>query len=178
MNGKKVTAFVAGLTAASLFVAAGCAAKPEPPDSTAEQVIVTVKVKPEQTSQPETSSKPDESEVPKENTFVDEAGEVVEYEDVLTGICTAYTGDPKTAAGAAPEVGVVAVDPGQIPYGTRLYITSEDGSIVYGYAIAADTGDAMVDGDVLCDLYLDSEEECEAFGRQLMQVYLLPDDSE
>lgn len=177
MNGNKRAAAIAGLLAC-LLALTGCGGKTM--DSTAQQVTVIVKGKPAQSSQRSESSRAAESsepEEPKENTFVDESGEVVEYKDMLTGICTAYTGDSQTAVGPAPEVGVVAVDPDVIPYGTRLYITAADGSFVYGYAVAADTGDAMVGGGVLCDLYLDSEEECDDFGRQEMVIYLLPDEA-
>ena len=50
---------------------------------------------------------------------------------------TAYTGGGITATGAPAAVGRVAVNPNVIPYGTKLYIASPDGSIVYGYAIAS-----------------------------------------
>ena len=46
-----------------------------------------------------------------------------------------------------------------IPYGTLLYITSDDGRFVYGYAYAADTGTAMVEGRAFVDLYYESYEE-------------------
>ncbi len=163
MNGKKAL-LAAGLAAAGLLAAAGCGQ--ETPDPTAEQVVVTVK-----TGQQELAGEP------AANTFVDASGEAVAYEDVLTGTCTAYTDNAETATGASPDYGDVAVDPTLIPYGTRLYITAEDGSYVYGYATAVDTGAAMEDGDVLCDLYLDSEEECDDFGRREMLVYLLPDEA-
>ena len=73
---------------------------------------------------------------------------------------------------------MVAVDPYVIPYGTQMYITSADGSYTYVYCVAVDTGGAMLDGSALCDLFMDSEEECEAFGRQDMLIYLLEDEPE
>ena len=60
-----------------------------------------------------------------------------------------------------------------IPYGTRLYICSADGSYVYGYAIAEDTGDACMAGDIVADLYMNSEAECDSFGRQELNIYVL-----
>ena len=67
----------------------------------------------------------------------------------------------------------MAVNPKVIPYGTKLWITSADGKMVYGYAIAADTGGALLNGRVLVDLFMDTNAECKAFGRRNMNVYIL-----
>lgn len=107
------------------------------------------------------------------NTFVDANGNVVQYKSMLSGTCTAYSGGGTTATGVPASVGVVAVNPNQIPYGTKLYITSPDGSIVYGYAVAGDTGGAMMAGHAMVDLYMNSEQECINFGRRTMNVYIL-----
>lgn len=109
---------------------------------------------------------------------LDEAGQPVNYTQVLTGTCTAYTSDrglagTVTSTGRPASVGVVAVDPSIIPYGTELYIVSADGTRVYGYAIAGDTGGAMLSGRALCDLFMDTYEECISFGRREMNVYIL-----
>lgn len=96
------------------------------------------------------------------------------YSMVMVGVCTAYTElDGITATGTLPRIGTVAVNPDVIPYGTRLYICSADGSYVYGYAVAEDTGTACMDGDILVDLYMNSEADCEAFGRQELMIYVL-----
>lgn len=113
-----------------------------------------------------------------ESVVLDEAGLPLNYSRVLTGKCTAYTSDrglagKRTASGRAAAVGVVAVDPREIPYGTELYITSADGSYIYGYAVAGDTGSAMRSGRALCDLYMDTYEQCIAFGRRTMNIYVL-----
>ena len=50
-----------------------------------------------------------------------------------------------------PRLGV-----GVIPYGSLLYITSDDGKFVYGYAYAADTGTALVQGKAFIDLYYET----------------------
>lgn len=105
--------------------------------------------------------------------LVDSNGNVIRYKSVLTGTCTAYSGDGTTATGMKPQVGVVAVNPNQIPYGTRLYIASPDGSYVYGYAVAGDTGGAMMAGQAMCDLYMNTEKECYDFGRRTMCIYIL-----
>lgn len=109
---------------------------------------------------------------------LDANGQPLEYQRVLTGTCTAYTSDrglagTRTSTGRTASVGVVAVDPSVIPYGTELYIVSADGSYVYGYAVAGDTGGAMLSGHALCDLFMNTYEECIAFGRRQMNVYIL-----
>lgn len=77
------------------------------------------------------------------------------YTRVISGKTTAYTAgyNARTASGRKAEIGTVAVNPNVIPYGSELYIVAQDGSQVYGYAIAADTGLGMMDGTVLADLY-------------------------
>ena len=95
------------------------------------------------------------------------------YSQVLSGECTAYTGGGTCANGMAAAVGRVAVNPAVIPYGTRLYIASADGSYVYGYAIAADTGGFVSSSSTMVDLYMNSESECAAFGRRVMNIYVL-----
>ena len=107
------------------------------------------------------------------NTIVDANGNVLNVARVITGECTAYTGGGITATGAPAAVGRVAVNPNVIPYGTKLYIASPDGSIVYGYAIASDTGGALMSGRVLADLYYNTQGECINFGRRQMNVYIL-----
>lgn len=108
-------------------------------------------------------------------TFVDSSGRTVSYVKILTGEGTAYTAEPGalTSTGKVAQVGIVAVNPKVIPYGTRLYITSADGRIVYGYALAGDTGGALLSGRVLVDLYYDTESQCRAFGRRDVIVYVL-----
>ncbi len=75
-----------------------------------------------------------------------------------------YTGN-HTATGKTPEVGMVAVDPGVIPMGSRLYIEG------YGYAHAADTGGA-IKGNKL-DLFMEERSQCINWGNRTVKVYLL-----
>ena len=101
-------------------------------------------------------------------------GDDISYSSLIIGTCTAYYEvDGVTSTGTVPQIGTVAVNPNVIPYGTRLYICSADGSYVYGYAIAEDTGGACMAGDIVVDLYMNSEEECNAFGRQELYIYVL-----
>ena len=110
--------------------------------------------------------------------ITDASGKPTNYKSCLTGVATAYTSDRGnagtiTASGARAQVGIVAVNPAIIPLGTKLYIASPDGSVVYGYAVAGDTGGAMYNGDALVDLFYDTYEECIQFGRRTMNVYIL-----
>lgn len=89
---------------------------------------------------------------------------------------TAYTAPSGalTASGRAVQVGYVAVDPDKISYGTKLYICSSDGSYIYGYALAADTGSALWNGDADVDLFLNSKSACYNFGRRSdISIYIV-----
>lgn len=94
---------------------------------------------------------------------------------VRTLVCsaTAYSceGIGYTASGTVARVGAVSVDPSVIPLGSRLYIVSNDGLYDYGYCVAEDTGGAIIGNTV--DLYFDTLEECYAFGRREVTVYIL-----
>lgn len=102
-------------------------------------------------------------------------GKTISYKKVLTGSGTAYTAPAgaKTSTGKVAREGLVAVNPNIIPYGTKLYITTTDGSWTYGYAVAADTGGALRSGSALVDLYYSSESKCRQFGRRQVKVYIL-----
>lgn len=103
---------------------------------------------------------------------VDENGVPKHYKTVFSGSGTAYTGGTSTATGRKPAVGLVAVDPKKIPYGSKLYIVATDGT-VYGYAIAADTGGFIYDGRTIVDVYMDSYDDCAQWGRKSVNVYVL-----
>ncbi|MFR4482493.1 MAG: ubiquitin-like domain-containing protein [[Clostridium] leptum] len=107
--------------------------------------------------------------------LVDHDGNQIAYTAVYTGSATAYTAPAGsfTATGRPAQYGNVAVNPDLIPYGSRLYICSPDGSYVYGYAVAADTGGALMSGSALVDVYFDTLSECYGFGRRTLSVYIL-----
>lgn len=108
----------------------------------------------------------------KQPTVQTSGGSSVTYSKVLTVEATAYSGGGKTASGTSARVGAIAVDPRVIPLGSRLYITSADGtSWVYGYAVAEDTGGAIKGNRI--DLYYNSEAQCNSFGRRTAKVYIL-----
>lgn len=106
---------------------------------------------------------------------LDAYGTPISYSQVLTGSSCAYTAPSGslTSTGRTAAVGLVAVNPDIIPYGTELYITSSDGSKVYGYAIAADTGGAVMRGSIIVDLFMNSESDCYDWGRRDVNVYFL-----
>ena len=79
------------------------------------------------------------------------------------------------SSGLGLGYGTVAVDPDVIPYGTLLYITSTDGSFVYGYAVATDTGIAVQDGRILVDLFYETYAESVINGAINVNVYVVAD---
>lgn len=108
-------------------------------------------------------------------TFVDHTGATVGYDWAITGECTAYSWEAGsvTAMGTSVQHGYVAVNPNVIPYGSLLYITSPYGEWNYGYCYAMDTGGAAMSGRIVADLFYDSEDYCNEFGRRQMTVYVV-----
>ena len=76
-----------------------------------------------------------------------------------------------TATGTVARVGAIAVDPTVIPYGTRMYIVTNDGAYIYGVATAEDCGGG-IKGHIV-DLFFDTLEECYAFGSRECTIYFL-----
>lgn len=107
--------------------------------------------------------------------FTDSNGVTVAYKELLTGSGTAYTADAGacTATGVPAYRGGVAVNPELIPYGSKLYVVSTDGSVVYGYCTAVDTGGALMDGSAIVDCFYDTYDECIQFGRRDVNVYVI-----
>lgn len=107
--------------------------------------------------------------------ILDENGVPMSYSNVLTGKSCAYSAKPTayTASGRQVKVGYVAVDPSIIPYGTELYIASTDNKYIYGYAIAADTGTALLDGRILVDLFMPSYDASVDWGAKQVNIYIL-----
>ena len=83
----------------------------------------------------------------------------------------------KGASGRRLTYGTVAVNPNIIPYGSLMYITSDDGQFVYGYAYAADTGTAMMQGTAFIDLYYETYDESVTSAVILVTVYVLDDET-
>ena len=111
-----------------------------------------------------------------ENTITTASGEVLTYTHTMVVEATAYTKtdagcDDWTATGTLARYGAIAVDPSVIPYGTRMYIVSNDGQVIYGYATAEDCGGAI--NGTRVDLYYDTYDECIQFGRRDCTIYFL-----
>lgn len=109
-------------------------------------------------------------------TIVLANGQRLTFHQTLNMKATAYTtGDPGvgtiTASGTTVRVGTVAVDRRQIPFGTKMYVVSNDGAYLYGFSIAEDTGGAIRTNRI--DLYFETYEECIQFGVRNCTVYIL-----
>ena len=105
-----------------------------------------------------------------------ENGQEVTFSKTMTMKATAYTtGDPGvgtiTASGSTVHLGTVGVDRSQLPFGTKMYIVSNDGAYTYGFSIAEDTGGAIRKNRI--DLYYYTYEECIQFGVRDCTVYIL-----
>lgn len=108
------------------------------------------------------------------STVTTASGDVLAYTKVLSVEATAYSCEGyvgTTATGTTARYGAIAVDPSVIPYGTRMYIVSDDGAYLYGYATAEDCGGAIKGNRI--DLYFDTIAECYQFGRRQCTVYIL-----
>lgn len=89
--------------------------------------------------------------------------------------CTAYSFKPGVygSSGMRLVQGMVAVDPDEYNYGDLLYITSADGSFVYGWAIAADACEAAMWGIVDIDCFFETYKESVLFGKRYLNVYVV-----
>lgn len=122
----------------------------------------------------EPAEEPEEAPAAAGNTFTTASGEVITYVKKLSVEATAYSCEGYqgiTATGTVARYGAIAVDPTVIPYGTRMYIVSDDGAYIYGYATAEDCGGGIKGNKI--DLYFDTVDECWEFGRRACTVYIL-----
>lgn len=96
-----------------------------------------------------------------------------EYKYTISGRGAAYCiPGGITSTGKPVKPGYIAVNPKQIPYGTEMWIVSNDG-VVYGYAIAADTGGFVKNGYFTVDLYMNSTNQCYQWGDRAVTIYIL-----
>jgi 3D (Asp-Asp-Asp) domain-containing protein len=82
----------------------------------------------------------------------------------LTVVATGYSLAGRTATGTPVGWGVVAVDPGVIPLGTRMTIPG------YGEGVAADTGSAVQGASI--DLWLPTPAQAAGWGRRTVTITL------
>lgn len=108
--------------------------------------------------------------VPNFDLELDENGNPVSYKQKIVGKATAYSALGRSTSFKA---GNVAMDFSRFPKGTQLYIKTPDGSFIYGYSVVKDTGHALVNGDILVDLFFDSYKESCLFGAKNVEVYVL-----
>ncbi|MEW6771407.1 MAG: ubiquitin-like domain-containing protein [Bacillota bacterium] len=99
---------------------------------------------------------------------VSRGGEELRFSRVMEMRATGYTTivpGRNTASGIPPRRGIAAVDPGVIPFGTRLYVEG------YGHALAADKGSAIKGNRI--DLFFPTRAEALAWGVRYVKVYVL-----
>ena len=111
--------------------------------------------------------------VPPYRIDLDENNRPINYKKKIVGKATAYCTGTITSTGRRAQPGVVAVDPREIPYGSKLYIVSSDNRYVYGYAIAGDTGGFIHNSTTVVDLYIRGYDACKQFGRRNVEIYVL-----
>ncbi len=126
-----------------------------------------------------TAADPDGMPVITDSTITLPTGEVLTYTRTIQARATAYTHtdagcDFYTSTLTRVRWGTVAVDPRFIPYGTRMFIITNDGTYVYGLAVAEDCGGAIKGNRI--DLYMPTHNECILFGRKDATIYVLGTD--
>ena len=84
-----------------------------------------------------------------------------------------YSARGKGASGLGLFYGSVAVNPNVIPYGSKLYITSPDGEFIYGFAIATDTGTALMQGIIGVDLFYETYKESALNWKNTVNIYII-----
>lgn len=106
---------------------------------------------------------------------VDENGRPLNYSKCITAVATAYSPEDGsiTATGEPAQLGYIAVNPRQIPYGTMMYIRASDGSYIYGVAKAADTGGFISNSTVKVDLFFWDGSSAVSFGRRNVEIYFI-----
>jgi len=115
-----------------------------------------------------------QNEVNELTVHIETLRQVTEKYSVGTFQVTAYSpydnvsgmendGNPnKTATGTKPRPGTIAVDPKVIPYGSKIIIIYEDGTVEYG--IAEDCG-GLIKGNII-DVFRQTYKEAVKHGRR------------
>jgi Uncharacterized protein conserved in bacteria len=99
-------------------------------------------------------------------TQVSRSGMNIRFKRALDVVASAYTyTGHNTSSGTPPGFGTVAVDPGVIPLGSKLYIEG------YGYATALDRGGSIVGNRV--DVFMNSYSQARLWGIRRVRVYVL-----
>jgi 3D (Asp-Asp-Asp) domain-containing protein len=97
--------------------------------------------------------------------------EAVELRKIDTFIATAYCDYGTTATGTTTKAGrTIAVNPKIIPYGTRVWVVLDDGTAL-GWFVAEDTGGNMRAHPYVVDIYMETYDECAAWGARHVTIY-------
>lgn len=83
----------------------------------------------------------------------------------VNGVGSTYTGSGRKALRDPDGYSTIAVDRRLIPYGTRLFVEG------YGFAIAADTGTAIIGKTI--DVYFNTYKEACRWGVKYVNLYIL-----
>jgi 3D (Asp-Asp-Asp) domain-containing protein len=97
-------------------------------------------------------------------THVDAPASPLASGQTLTVVATGYSLPGTTATGLRVGWGVVAVDPGVIPLGTRMTVPG------YGEGVAADVGNAVRGASI--DLWFPTRQQALAWGRRVVTITL------
>lgn len=104
---------------------------------------------------------------------INENGEPSSYSTVYSMKATGYySARGRGSSGLGLYYGTFAVDPTLIPYGTKVYIVSENGKLVYGWAIATDTGLFVQSNRMQVDLFYETYAESAMNGVHQVRVYI------
>lgn len=97
------------------------------------------------------------------------------YSHVISNVsATGYSAKRgRGSSGLGLFYGSVAVNPNVIPYGSKLYIASPDGQFVYGFAVATDTGTALMEGSVGVDLFYETYKESTLNWKNVVNIYVI-----
>ena len=106
---------------------------------------------------------------------LDANGIPVNYTKKISGKASAYTWTGnRTCTGKVPRTGYIAVNTKIIPLHTKMFIRCSDGSYIYGYAVAEDTGGFAKTTNRVVDMYFNTRSECIQFGVRTVDIYILP----
>lgn len=107
------------------------------------------------------------AEVLTETQYIAMTLEVAAYAplDNKSGMCADDT-PLKTSTGKFPQRGTVAINPEIFEYGTEFYIPG------YGFGVAEDTGAYVRKHTDKIEVFMDTHEECMAWGRRTLPVFI------
>lgn len=119
---------------------------------------------------PQPKSSGGEKTAPKSVQVASRGGSRTGSAQAFSATAYTHTGN-RTATGAWPKVGMIAVDPRVIPLGSTVYVEfPAPYSYLNGNYRAADTG-GRIKGNII-DVFFETEGQCRNFGRRQVKVHL------